>query len=77
MITQTVVGFGTEERVYWVETNHREGVRINKGDQVILAEEGTETFWSVRQVLGEYADNVQLPPKSRVGTILHHIRATT
>lgn len=76
MITQVVVDFKGTERVYWIETNHRDGERLrqgDQGDQVILAEEGIETYWHVKQVLGEYADNVQLPPKSKVGTILHHI----
>ena len=78
MITQILVthesGCTVHIRNYWVGTNHREGVRVNVGDVLTLAEEGVTTEWCVKQVIGEYSDDVQVPPKSRVGTILLHIR---
>ena len=73
MITQIVVTRDDVEKVFWVETDHRNGERMKVEDAVILAEEGIDTYWNVKQVLGEYADSLVLPPKARVGTILHHI----
>lgn len=70
MITQCVLtqNSGLVERIYWLEHDNRNGVFVRQGDMVALYDEVGGQYY-VKQVLGGYADNVQLPPGARSGRI--------
>lgn len=73
MITQVeldIVGTEGRNKVYWVGHQPFENQKLAAGSVILLAEEGTQTPLTIKRTFVSLADGCELPPRSRVGTLL-------